>query len=256
MAEKPLILVTNDDGINANGILHLSKIAMKFGDVYIIAPDKPQSGMGHAITINSALRLQKSQYHKGALLEYNCTGTPVDCVKMAVNKLLPRKPDLVLSGINHGSNSSINVIYSGTMSAAIEGSLEGTSAIGFSLCDYSPHADFSGTTHYIDKIITSVLADKLPDGVCLNVNFPKLTFKEIKGLKVCRQAKSNWVEEFDERHDPHGNPYYWLTGKFINFEPDAEDTDEWALKNGYASIVPTQHDLTAHNYINHLKNIL
>jgi 5'-nucleotidase len=256
MKQKPLILVTNDDGINAKGILHLSTIAMQFGDVCVIAPDKPQSGMGHAITINATLRLQKTQYHKGAFMEYSCTGTPVDCVKMAVNKLLPRKPDLVLSGINHGSNSSINVIYSGTMSAAIEGSLEGTSSIGFSLNDHNFDADFNGTTTFIEKIITSVLNDTLPNGVCLNVNFPKLTSDEIKGLKVCRQAKANWVEDFEERHDPHGMPYYWLTGKFVNFEPEAEDTDEWALKNGFATIVPTLHDLTAHNYINHLKNML
>jgi len=256
MQQKPLILVTNDDGVNALGILHLSRIAMKFGDVYVIAPDKPQSGMGHAITINASLRLQKTSYHLGALQEYSCSGTPVDCVKMAVNKLLPRKPDLVISGINHGSNSSINVIYSGTMSAAIEGSLEGTSAIGFSLNDYSFDADFSGTTLFIEKIITSVLKDKLPNGICLNVNFPKLSAEAIKGLKVCRQAKANWVEDFEERHDPHGKPYYWLTGKFVNFEPNAEDTDEWALKEGYVTVVPTLHDLTAHNYINHLKNVL
>lgn len=256
MNQKPLILVTNDDGVSAVGILHLSNIALQFGDVYVIAPDKPQSGMGHAITINATLRLQKTKFHKGALLEYSCTGTPVDCVKMAVNKLLPRKPDLVISGINHGSNSSINVIYSGTMSAAIEGSLEGTSAIGFSLNDYRLEADFSATTTFIEKIISSVLKDKLPNGVCLNVNFPKLNESEIMGLKVCRQAKANWVEDFEERLDPHGNPYYWLTGKFVNFEPDAEDTDEWALNNGYVTVVPTLHDLTAHNYINHLKNIL
>jgi 5'-nucleotidase len=256
MEQRPLILVTNDDGINALGILHLSHIAKEFGDVCVVAPDKPQSGMGHAITINATLRLQQTHYHKGALLEYSCTGTPVDCVKMAVNKLLPRKPDLVLSGINHGSNSSINVIYSGTMSAAIEGSLEGTSAIGFSLNDNSYDADFSGTTTYIQKIISSVLKDNLPNGVCLNMNFPNLGENEIKGLKVCRQAKANWVEDFEERHDPHGKPYYWLTGKFVNFEPEAEDTDEWALKNGYATIVPTLHDLTAHNYINHLRNML
>jgi 5'-nucleotidase len=256
MEEKPLILVTNDDGVSAPGILHLSSIAKKFGDVFVIAPDKPQSGMGHAITINSTLRIQKTNYHQGALAEYSCTGTPVDCVKMAVNKLLPRKPDLVLSGINHGSNSSINVIYSGTMSAAIEGSLEGTSAVGFSLCDYDINADFNPTTSFIEKIISSCLKDKLPQGVCLNVNFPKLKADEISGLKICRQAKANWVEDFEERQDPYGRSYYWLTGKFVNFEPEAKDTDEWALQNGYVSVVPIMHDLTAHNYITHLQNTL
>ncbi len=256
MQKTPLILVTNDDGVSAPGILHLSSIAQKFGDVVVIAPDKPQSGMGHAITINSTLRLQKTKYHEGAVDEYSCTGTPVDCVKMAINKLLPRKPDLILSGINHGSNSSINVIYSGTMSAAIEGSLEGTASVGFSLSDFSIDADFNATTLFVEKIIASCLNNEMPKGVCLNVNFPKLKADEINGLKICRQARANWVEDFEERQDPYGRSYYWLTGKFVNFEPEATDTDEWALQNGYVSVVPVMHDLTAHQYINHLKNIL
>ncbi len=256
MEQKPLILVINDDGISAPGILHLSSVAQKFGDVFVIAPDKPQSGMGHAITINSTLRLQKTKYHPWAIGEFSCTGTPVDCVKMAINKLLPRKPDLILSGINHGSNSSINVIYSGTMSAAIEGCLEGVSSIGFSLSDFSIDADFTATTLFVERIIQSCIKTELPKAMCLNVNFPKLKADEINGVKICRQAKANWVEEFDERQDPYGRAYYWLTGKFVNFEPEATDTDEWALQNGYVSIVPVMHDLTAHQYINHLKNIL
>ncbi len=256
MQNRPLILVTNDDGVSAPGILHLSAIAQTYGDVFVIAPDKPQSGMGHAITINSTLRLQKTKYHEGAMDEYSCTGTPVDCVKMAINKLLPRKPDLILSGINHGSNSSINVIYSGTMSAAIEGSLEGTPSVGFSLSDFSIDADFNATTLFIEKIIASCLKNEMPKGVCLNVNFPKLKADEISGLKICRQARANWVEDFEERLDPYGRSYYWLTGKFVNFEPEATDTDEWALQNGYVSVVPVMHDLTAHQYINHLRNIL
>ncbi len=221
----------------------------------VIAPDKPQSGMGHAITINSTIRISKTNYHN-IFIEYSCTGTPVDCVKMAVNKILPRKADLILSGINHGSNSSINVIYSGTMSAAIEGALENTPAIGFSLCDYSIDADFSQAKKHIEKIISETLKNKLPKGVCLNVNIPKLKNDELKGIKVCRQATANWVEEFDERHDPYGRPYYWLTGKFVNFEPESTDTDEWALMNGYISIVPTQSDLTSHNNIEPLKKLL
>ncbi len=256
MQPKPLILVTNDDGIAAPGILHLSNIAKEFGDVVVIAPDKPQSGMGHAITINATLRLHKTNYHVGVKEEYSFTGTPVDCVKMGISKLLGRKPDLVLSGINHGSNSSINVIYSGTMSAAIEGSLEGVAAIGFSLCDYSIDADFKPTTEFIKKLIVSTLQDPLPQGVCLNVNFPKLKAEDMSGLKICRQAKANWVEDFEERKDPYNRSYYWLSGKFVNFEPEASDTDEWALQNGYVSVVPIMHDLTAHNYINHLKNTL
>ncbi len=253
--EKPLIFVTNDDGISAPGILFLVKVAKKFGEVVVIAPDKPQSGMGHAITINSTLRIQKTDYHK-ITTEYSCSGTPVDCVKMAVNNILPKKPDLILSGVNHGSNSSINVIYSGTMSAAIEGALEGAGSIGFSLCDYSIDADFSQIEKFVEKIISGVLKNKLPEGVCLNVNIPKLKVDEIKGIKVCRQAKANWVEEFEERHDPYNRAYYWLTGKFVNFEPQSTDTDEWALANGFISVVPTQCDLTAHAQIEKITNYL
>lgn len=253
--EKPLIFVTNDDGISSPGILFLVSVAKKFGEVAVIAPDKPQSGMGHAITINSTLRISKTNYHNVSI-EYSCTGTPVDCVKMAVNKVLPRKADLVLSGINHGSNSSINVIYSGTMSAAIEGALESTPSIGFSLCDYSIDADFAQATKEIEKIISEALKNNIPKGVCLNVNIPKLKADELRGIKVCRQAKANWVEEFEERHDPYGRPYYWLTGKFVNFEPESTDTDEWALANGYISVVPTQCDLTSHKDLEHFKKLL
>jgi 5'-nucleotidase len=249
--EEPLILVTNDDGIFSPGIRFLSQVAAKFGKIAVVAPDKPQSGMGHAITINSTLRIQKTNFH-GAEVEYSCTGTPVDCVKMAINHILKRKPDLILSGVNHGSNSSINVIYSGTMSAAIEGSLEGTPSIGFSLCDYSMEADFTAAEKFVAGIIQHSLKHPLPKGVCLNVNIPKLRADDFKGVKVVRQARANWVERFDERKDPYGNNYYWLTGEFVNFEPEALDTDEWALANGYISIVPTQSDLTAHHTLNQL----
>lgn len=253
MNSKPLILVTNDDGVFSPGIKHLSSIAKSFGDVVVLAPDKPQSGMGHAITINSTLRLERTNYH-GVETELACTGTPVDCVKMAVNNILKKRPDLVLSGINHGSNSSINVIYSGTMSAAIEGALEGSPSIGFSLCDYALEADFNSSTKFIKQLIEHALNKKMPKGVCYNVNIPKLRENDIKGIKFVRQAKANWVERFDERKDPYGRSYYWLTGEFVNFEPEANDTDEWALANGYVSVVPTQADLTAHNYLNEIKN--
>jgi 5'-nucleotidase len=249
--EEPLILVTNDDGIFSPGIRFLSQVAAKFGKIAVVAPDKPQSGMGHAITINSTLRIQKTNFH-GAEIEYSCTGTPVDCVKMAINHILKRKPNLILSGVNHGSNSSINVIYSGTMSAAIEGSLEGTPSIGFSLCDYSMEADFTAAEKFVAGIIQHSLQHPMPKGVCLNVNIPRLKADDFKGVKVVRQARANWVERFDERKDPYGNNYYWLTGEFVNFEPEALDTDEWALANGYISIVPTQSDLTAHHALNQL----
>jgi 5'-nucleotidase len=253
MSSRPTILVTNDDGVFSPGIKHLTDIAKKFGDVVVVAPDKPQSGMGHAITINSTLRLEKTNFHH-IPMEFACSGTPVDCVKMAVNNILKKRPDLVLSGINHGSNSSINVIYSGTMSAAIEGALEGSPSIGFSLCDYALEADFNPSTKFIEQLIEHALKEKMPKGVCYNVNIPKLKSDAIRGIKFVRQAKANWVERFDERKDPYGRSYYWLTGEFVNFEPEAIDTDEWALSQGYLSVVPTQADLTAHAYLNEIKN--
>lgn len=246
--QKPLIFVTNDDGITAPGIIALVQVMKTIGDVVVVAPDKPQSGMGHAITINSTLRLHKTKTH-GIKEEYSCSGTPVDCVKFAVNKILKRKPDLCVSGINHGSNMSINVIYSGTMSAAVEGAVESIPSIGFSLCDYSHDADFSAAKKIIKKIVENVLKNGLPKDVCLNVNIPKLRYDEIKGIKICRQARANWIEELDERIDPSGKTYYWLTGKFDNYDIGKTDTDVWAIENKYVSVVPTQFDLTAHKVI-------
>lgn len=251
LKNHPLILVTNDDGITAPGISNLVKAIHSLGEIYVVAPDKPQSGMGHAITINSTLRIHKSNLHN-VKEEYSCSGTPVDCVKIAVNKLLPRKPDLILSGINHGSNLSINVIYSGTMSAAVEGSLENVPSIGFSLCDFSIDADFSACLPYVKTLSEDILKNGLPEGVCLNVNFPKLHADELKGFKVCRQAKANWIEELDERFDPSGKPYYWLTGKFQNFEEGNNETDLWANENGFVSIVPIQSDMTSHKNISNI----
>ncbi len=254
MSEKPLILITNDDGIHAPGIIALVEAASKFGDVFVVAPDKPQSGMGHAITINATLRVQKIDAHL-AKDAWSCSGTPVDCVKMAINKLLPRKPSLCLSGINHGANHSINIIYSGTMSAAMEGAIEGIPSIGFSLLDYDINADFSSSIIFAEKIIEYTLKHGMEKGVCLNVNIPKLLADEIKGIKVCRQASGTWVEELDERKDPYGRSYFWLTGNFENFEPEATDTDAWALENGFVSVVPSQYDMTAHKVIQQLSNL-
>jgi 5'-nucleotidase len=247
---KPLILITNDDGITAPGIRALVNAMRALGDVVVVAPDKPQSGMGHAITINSTLRLHEVK--QDGLTEYACSGTPVDCVKIAIDKIIPRKPDLLVSGINHGANSSINVIYSGTMSAAVEGAIEGIPSIGFSLCNYSIEADFSAAAHFAGIIAKNVLDHGLPDGVCLNVNIPDVPLDIIKGVKVCRQAKALWQEEFDERKDPYGRKYYWLTGKFVDLD-GGEDTDVFALENNYVSVVPTQFDLTAHNAISEMK---
>ena len=251
MDKKPLILVTNDDGITAPGIRNLIEVMNEIGEVVVVAPDSPQSAMGHAITINSTLHCTKINVPDATHLEYSCSGTPADCVKLAVNEILNRKPDLCVSGINHGSNSSINVIYSGTMSAALEAGIEGIQAIGFSLLDYLWGADFEAIKNYVKKITLSALQNKIPANVVLNVNFPKLKEEQISGIKICRQAKAYWVEEFDKRTNPMGFDYYWLTGKFVN-EDKGEDTDEWALANGYISVVPVEFDMTAHHAIKRL----
>ncbi|HET8854741.1 MAG TPA: 5'/3'-nucleotidase SurE, partial [Salinimicrobium sp.] len=250
--KKPLILVTNDDGITAPGIRALIEVMKQIGDVVVVAPDSPQSGMGHAITISNTLfcdevKVKERSKHR----EFSCSGTPADCVKIATQEILHRKPDLCVSGINHGSNSSINVIYSGTMSAAVEAGIEGIPAIGFSLLDYSLTADFEQTKKFVKIITRNVLKNGLPKGIVLNVNLPKLQESEIKGIKVCRQAEAHWVEEFDKRTNPQGRDYYWLTGKFVNND-QGEDSDEAALEQGYVSVVPVQFDLTAHHYLSEL----
>lgn len=253
MSGKPLILVTNDDGISAPGLRSLIHIMNSIGDVVVVAPDSPQSGMGHAITINSTLRCTKVKLDNGVQQEYSCSGTPADCVKLGVHEILKRKPDICVSGINHGSNAAINVIYSGTMSAAIEAGIEGIPAIGFSLLDYSWEADFKSLNPFVKKITNTALQNKIPEGTVLNVNFPQCKDRKIKGIKICRQANAHWFEEFDKRKDPMGKNYYWMTGKFINNDK-GRDSDIWALENGYVSVVPTQFDLTAHHQIQKLKS--
>ncbi|NNJ87989.1 MAG: 5'/3'-nucleotidase SurE [Eudoraea sp.] len=247
---KPLILVTNDDGITAPGLRALVKSMQELGEVVVVAPDSPQSGMGHAITLDNTLYSKRVVFDtsKDAVKEYSCSGTPADCVKLALQELLERRPDICVSGINHGSNASINVIYSGTMSAAIEAGIEGIPAIGFSLCDYSWEADFAPAQEAIKQIVAEALQNGIPKGVVLNVNIPKVGEGEIKGIKVCRQARANWKEKFDKRTNPSGKDYYWLTGEFQLLDK-GEDTDEWALSQGFISVVPTQFDLTAHHTI-------
>ena len=253
-SKKPLILVTNDDGINAPGIRFLIDIMNDFGDVVVVAPDSPQSGMGHAITINNTLYCEPIVINKNEpQSEYSCSGTPADCVKIAVNEILKRKPDLCVSGINHGSNSSINVIYSGTMSAAVEAGTQGIPAIGFSLLDYSLDADFTHSREFVKRITLECLNNGVPKGVVLNVNIPKISNTKLKGIKICRQANGVWEEKFDKRTNPLGREYYWLGGKFVNYD-QGEDNDEWALENGYVSITPTQYDLTAHQAIKNISN--
>lgn len=248
MSKKPLILVTNDDGITAPGIRILISIMNEIGDVVVVAPDSPQSAMGHAITINSTLQCQKIKIDDGPQLEYSCSGTPADCVKLGVNEILKEKPDLCVSGINHGSNSSINVIYSGTMSAAIEATIEGVPAIGFSLLDYRWNANFNHIKKYIKLITLKALEKGIPQETTLNVNFPNIDKGEIKGIKICRQANAHWIEKFDKRTNPLGKEYYWMTGEFINRD-NGKQTDEFALDSGYISIVPVKHDFTDHNSI-------
>lgn len=252
--QKPLILVTNDDGITAPGIRNLVEFMNEIGDVVVVAPNSPQSGKGHAITINSTLTFEEINLD-GPQTDYSLSGTPVDCVKFALDKILPKRPDIVVSGINHGSNSSINVIYSGTMSAAVEAGVEGLQAIGFSLADFSWDADFIQAKEFIQNIVKKVLANPLPKGVVLNVNIPKLTSAEIKGVRVCRQANAKWEESFDERINPHGKKYFWLSGYFNNMD-EGRDADEVALSEGYISVVPVKFDLTAHEYLTELGDVL
>jgi 5'-nucleotidase len=242
---KPLILISNDDGYQAKGLAALIKVAKTYGKVVVVAPEKGESGMSHAITMKHPLRITK--HIKEADFElYSVNGTPVDSVKIGLNQILDRKPDLILSGINHGSNASISVIYSGTLGAAREGCLNGVPSIGFSLLNHDKDADFSSVVHFLPQIISNVLENGLADQSFLNVNVPDVKLEDIKGIKICRKTKGVWKEEYEKRTDPHGGTYYWLTGSFKNFEPEATDTDEWALENNYVTIVPSQIDSTSY----------
>lgn len=243
--EKPIILITNDDGVTAPGIQNLVEAVKDLGKIVVVAPDKPQSGMGHAITIGQPLRLHKL-HTEDNVETWSCTGTPVDCVKLAVDKVLHRKPDICLSGINHGANHSINVIYSGTMSAAVEAAIESIPSVGFSLLDYRIDADFTGARKFVKIIVEKMLSTKLDKHTVLNVNIPAVAPELLKGYKICKQAYAKYEEDFIERNDPHGRHYYWLTGEFVNFDK-GKDTDVWALANNYVSVVPVQFDLT--NYV-------
>jgi 5'-nucleotidase len=240
--EKPIILITNDDGVTAPGIMNLVESVKDLGQIIVVAPDKPQSGMGHAITIGQPLRLHKVNVF-GDIEAYSCTGTPVDCVKLAVDKVLHRKPDLCLSGINHGANHSINVIYSGTMSAAVEAAIESIPSAGFSLLDYNIEADFSGARKYTRMVVKKMLSTPLEKHTVFNVNIPSVPEELLNGLMICKQAYAKYEEDFIERIDPNGRKYYWLTGEFVNFDKGT-DTDVWALANNYVSVVPVQFDLT------------
>ena len=252
MTKQPLILVTNDDSVKAPGLRFLIECVKPLGKVVVVAPDRPQSGTAHAVTVNHPLRLELISREKD-YEEYSCNGTPADCVKLAFRVVLKKRADFVFSGINHGTNASINIIYSGTMAAVFEGALAGVSSAGFSLTDYNRDADFSSSAVYIKKILKEVIKNKLPAGVCLNINIPAVPEKMIKGIKVCRQAEGTWQEDFDERTDPQGRKYYWMTGVFVK-TGHGKDTDEWALEHNYISVVPVQFDFTANSAIMPVSN--
>lgn len=247
-----LILITNDDGYNSKGIKALINAVKNLGKILIIAPDSPQSGMGHAISVNKPIRCYKTNFF-GSVEAYCCTGTPVDCIKMGLYLLKDKKPDLILSGINHGSNVSTNILYSGTMSAAVEGALSGIPSVGYSLTDYSENADFQYSEKIVKTISKKVIKEGFKKGTCLNVNIPNIKENQIKGIKVCRQGRAFWDDTFDHRKDPLGKDYYWLTGSFSSKE-QALDTDINYLENNYVTIVPTQFDMTCHDSVDKLKN--
>lgn len=251
MKIKPLIMIANDDGYRAQGFYKLIKLMRNFGEVIAVSTEKPMSGQSHSITNHEPLRVYLADEAEDYKL-YVCTGRPVDCVKIAYRFTDGRMPDLMVSGINHGSNASVNVIYSGTMGAAIEACMDGIPAIGFSLLDYSSKADFSHVDKYINVLTKKVLEKGLPEGVCLNVNIPKISEEPIKGIRLCRQAKGRWDQYFERRVDPFGRDYYWLTGEFIE-EETAEDTDIYALKNNYVSVVPIMYDMSSYETIDTLK---
>jgi 5'-nucleotidase len=251
-SEGKLILITNDDGIEAKGIVSLTEAVAQLGKIVVAAPVDSQSGMSQAITVKHPLRIKKTQLN--GIERYGINGTPTDCVKLAINQLLPRKPDLLVSGINHGSNSSASVLYSGTLGAALEGCINGIASIGFSLMSWESDADFSTAKKYAHRIASKVIEKGLPKNTCLNINIPAVSGDQIRGIRVCRQTIGFWQEEFEKRTDPGGRDYFWLTGKYHNTEPDAEDTDEWALKNNYIAVVPIHIDLTCYSTIELLKN--
>jgi 5'-nucleotidase len=243
MMNKPLILLTNDDSIHAPGLRALIHYIRPFGRIVVVAPDRPQSGTAHAVTIAHPLRFdlicKEDDYE-----EYKCNGTPADCVKLAFKVIMRRRPDFLFSGINHGTNASINIIYSGTMAAVYEGALAAVPSVGFSLNNYSLNANFAPSEQFVKSIATEVIRNGLPTGVCLNVNIPDASAETIRGIKVCRQAMGTWQEDFDEREDPHGRKYYWMKGVFVGIET-GEDTDQGALESNYVSIVPVHFDFTA-----------
>lgn len=250
-SKKPLILITNDDGVYALGIKKLIEAIAPLGEAVVVAPDSPRSGMSSAITCVNPIRVSLLKEEEDLKI-YACTGTPVDCVKIGIDRLLNRKPDLLVSGINHGSNAAVSVVYSGTVGAALEGCIIGIPSLAVSLTDHSPHADFSEAAKFGKSVAEKVLKEGLPKGICLNLNVPNIP--EVRGLKVVSQTAGRWTKEFEEMQDPSGKSVYWLIGEFFNEEPDNANSDEWALTNGYAALVPLHVDMTAYNFIEKIRN--
>lgn len=251
--KKPLILISNDDGVTAKGINELIKYLRPLGEIVVMAPDSARSGSGCALTVNYPVHYRLIR-QEPSLRVYACTGTSADCIKLARNTVVERQPDLVIGGINHGDNSGTNVHYSGTMGIAIEGCLNGIPSIGFSLCDHAPDAEFRYCEKYITEITRMVLEKGLPDRVCLNVNFPNID--QIKGVKVCEQAVGRWEREWQPCPRHHDDRYFWLSGEFVNYEPGNNKTDNWALANGYVAVTPTLVDLTAYHFMEELNTRL
>jgi 5'-nucleotidase len=262
--KRPLLLLSNDDGVNAKGLNVLMEALRPLGDIVVVAPDGPRSGFAGAITSDRPLVLKTIKSEEG-LTVMSCSGTPVDCVKLALDAVVSRKPDVVIGGINHGDNSSVNVHYSGTMGVVLEGCMKGIPAIGFSSCDPRADADFSAMLPYAVRITREVLAKGLPEGICLNVNAPIVGSAEglkgytavdsLKGIRICRQTRGTWAKEWVAQDNPRGGRHYWLTGQYVNFEPEAEDTDHWAMDHGYVAITPTKIDVTAYEVIDRLKSL-
>lgn len=249
--DKPLLLLTNDDGVQALGLISLIDAVRPLGEIVVVAPDAPRSGMSSAITAFNPIRARIIKEEEN-LTVYSCTGTPVDCVKLALNELLDRAPDVLLSGINHGSNAAVCIIYSGTIGAAFEGCISGIPSVGISLTDYSPHADFTEAAKYGKQVAEKILATGLPEGICINLNIPNVP--KVKGLRVCSQTKGHWINEYQEMKDPAGRVVYWLTGDFLNQEEENEHCDEWALGKGYAALVPLHIDMTAYSFLERIKD--
>lgn len=246
--EKPLILISNDDGYHSKGIRSLIDMVSDKGDVLVCAPEAARSGFACAFSVTTPLRLKLRREWDGGQM-WSCNGTPVDCVKLALSELCGgRTPDIVLAGINHGDNASVNTHYSGTMGVTMEGCMKRIPSVAFSLCDYRDDADFSPLAPYVSRIVDRVLKEGLPEGVCLNVNFPAT--KTFKGVRTCRMAFGSWLNEVESCHHPRGYDYYWLVGHYRNDEPESEDTDNWALNHGYVAVTPTRMDVTAYDCIN------